>query len=597
MITPSASARANSHTLVKLSWSLLFSVFLCWEAPLIAQSLDDVLGVGKSDLGESKPETKKLWNDLVTSLEQGNFVDGKAYAQNFVDVIDYTEPYQKNFAQTALELLNVTPVTNDALVVKAESDANATMADFRAQISSREELLKKLENKKVELQKKVSDANTAGAVIGGLFGAQLGQIANSGTQNAVNDFNINERDIAKVNAEVRDLVAGQPQVEQQCREMVEQAKIQSHSADRAQRNKLYVAVQELIQGSNFREAIALSNTALKKLGQDPDLVKLSQSAVDQQKVQKKAYLIAQAASKDANMLIEQGRLWDAKIELERSFAQINDRIKDAELLRATAVETAKITRDLSRKIQTATKSLDNALKIANRDAVAGAKLLNEFLEKHPDYPDADAEKLKVADLRTAQVEAKFSKRIAAIEEVIANDPDEAKAMIKRLIADNTDADEVSVIKSRMTKLEKSILQEEVKRIEQKLDEAQSYLTKWNVTYADDLKKGGKPAASFTASLGGGVENLTRAISVQEGVVKQIEILLSQPMDTVSKSQLVGLQETARTALETMRGTKEQTATNKTIAIVGGVVLALIIIGAIVGGVIMVSRRKKVAAVS
>jgi len=69
------------------------------------------------------------------------------------------------------------------------------------------------------------------------------------------------------------------------------------------------------------------------------------------------------------------------------------------------------------------------------------------------------------------------------------------------------------------------------------------------------------------------------------------------MDTVSKSQLVGLQETARTALETMRGTKEQTATNKTIAIVGGVVLALIIIGAIVGGVIMVSRRKKVAAVS
>ncbi len=582
----------DSNHLKTRAMLIALTALIIWASPLSrSQTLDEVLGVGKSDLQESKLETKKLWNDLVTSLEQGNFGDGKVYAQNFVDVVDYTEPYQKDFAQTALELLNATPAMNDALVTKAEAEANAIMGENRTQISSREELLRKLENKKVELQKKVSDANTAGAVVNGLFGAQLGQIANSGTQNAVNDFNINERDIAKVNAEIRELVAAQPQVEQQCREMVEQAKTQSHSADRAQRNKIYVAVQELIQGSNFREAIALSNTALKKLGQDPDLVKLSQSAVDQQKIQKKAYLIAQAASKDATVLIEQGRLWDAKVELERSFAQINERIKDAELLRATGVETAKITRDLSRKIQTATKSLDNALKIANRDAVAGAKLLNEFLEKHPDYPDADAEKLKVADLRTAQVEAKFSKRIAGIEEVIANDPDEAKAMIKRLIADNTDADEVSVIKSRLSKLEKAILQQEIEAIQSKLNEAQSYLSKWNVTYAEDLKKGGAPSASFTSSLSGGIENLTRAISVQEGVVKQIDVLLTEPMDKVSKSQVVGLQETARSALAFMTTTKKEAASNKMLAIVGIVVGFIVIIGGIA---FIVLRRKKPA---
>jgi hypothetical protein len=374
--------------------------------------------------------------------------------------------------------------------------------------------------------------------------------------------------------------------------MVANARSQVESAYNDQRAKVYVLVKELIEGSNFREAIALSNTALKKLGEDSELVRLSQSAVDQQKIQQRAYKIAQAASGDANVLIEQNRLWDAKVELERSFAQIGDRIRDADLLRATGIEMAKIARDLSRKIENAMKVHVVIMETAERDAVAGAKKMDAFLASHPDYPDADSDKLKISDLRTAQVEAKFASRIAAIEEVISNDPDEAKNMIARLISDNTDPDEVSVIKSRLSKLQKAILQTEIQRIQQKLDEAQSYLSRWNVTYAEELKKGGTPSASLTASLSGGIENLTRAISVQEGVVKQIDVLLTEPMDTVSKSQVVGLQETAKGALDLMRATKEEAASNKRNVMIGMVVGLVVVVGAIV---FFIVKRKKAPA--
>lgn len=562
---------------MKTPWALFFAVFFIWAAPLRAQSLDDVLGVGKSELGESRPETKKLWNDLLTALEQGNFEAGKDTAQQFVDVIDYTEPYQKNFAAMALKLLNAN------LEQTGPGTTSAAIAEIQAQITTKENQLKTLENKRVELQKNAKEANMSGAVVGALFGGVADQIANAGKENVQNELKENDGRIAEVKNEINELQGKIPELEAEGRRALQEV-----------RNDAFLLVKELINDNHFREAIALSNTAIKKLGQDTAFVRLSQSAVDQQKIQVKAVAIAKAATADAATLIAKNRLWEAKVEMEKSIATIKDRVSDAALLNYTQIEMGKIIRELTRKIQEALKARGVILQTAERDAVDAGKKYSDFLAKYPDYPDAEADKLMISDIRTRQIEAKFAKRVAAIEEVIGNDPSEAREMIKRLIAENTDPDEVSVIRSRVTKLEKSILQEEIKRIETKLDEAQSYLTKWNVTYAEDLKKGGKPTASFMASLSGGTENLTRAISVQEGVVKQIDVLLTEPMDTISKSQVVGLQETAKAALDYMRSTKEHAATNKTIAIIGGVVLVLIVIGAVGGGILMFSRRKKTA---
>ena len=139
--------------------------------------------------------------------------------------------------------------------------------------------------------------------------------------------------------------------------------------------------------------------------------------------------------------------------MEKSIATIKDRVSDAALLKYTQIEMGKIIRELTRKIQEALKARGVILQTAERDAVDAGKKYSDFLAKYPDYPDAEADKLMISDIRTRQIEAKFAKRVAAIEEVIGNDPSEAREMIKRLIAENTDPDEVSVIRSRVTKLD------------------------------------------------------------------------------------------------------------------------------------------------
>ena len=429
-------------------------------------------------------------------------------------------------------------------------------------------------------EKKAKDSNTTSAIVGGLLGAGLGGIAKADKENIERDIKDNESNIAAIKKGIIELEQKIPALEAEGRQ-----------AQQEVRNQAFVLAKELIDGNYFREAIALSNTAIKKLGQDTAFVRLSQNAVDQQKIQIKAVAIAKAATADAAKLIVQNHLWEAKVEMEKSIASIRDRVTDASILKFTQVEMGKLTRDLTRMIESALKARGVILQTAERDAVDASKKYSEFIVKYPDYPDAEADKLKISDIKTKQIEAKFAKRIAAIEEVIANDPAEAKEMIKRLIAENTDPDEVSIIKSRMTKLEKAILQGEIKVIQKKLDEAQSYLTKWNVTYAESIKKGEEPAGSFTASLSGGTENLTRAISVQEGVVKQIDILLQDKMDTVTKSQVVGLQETAKAALNHMTAAKEKAASNKTIAFV----LVGVLVLAVIGVVVLLLRRKKPAA--
>ena len=131
----------------KRLWPIFLALlFMPAGSSFAQQSLDDVLGVGKSDLSESKPETRKLWGDLVTTLEQGNFDGGKDSAQKFLDVIDYTEPYQKNFAATALKLLNAT------LDQTGPGTTSAAIAEVQAQITTKKSQQTALENKRVELQ-------------------------------------------------------------------------------------------------------------------------------------------------------------------------------------------------------------------------------------------------------------------------------------------------------------------------------------------------------------------------------------------------------------------------------------------------------------
>lgn len=169
------------------------------------------------------------------------------------------------------------------------------------------------------------------------------------------------------------------------------------------------------------------------------------------------------------------------------------------------------------------------------------------MEKNPDYPNADNLKIQVKEI-------KFAKRISAIEEVIPNDPAEAKKMIKTLMASGLTPDDISVVKSKVSKLETQILEKEFEGIKADMDEAQGYLTKFNtqVSGSGNLPADGRIAkVDFLASLSIGTENLVRARSIQVGAQKRLEILMQEPMDNVTKAKLTGLLETQKAAVEQM----------------------------------------------
>lgn len=72
----------------------------------MGQTLEDALAADATGFQQSKPETILLWDDLITALEQNDFVNGKALADKFYTAPDFTEPYQNAYTFLVLSILD-----------------------------------------------------------------------------------------------------------------------------------------------------------------------------------------------------------------------------------------------------------------------------------------------------------------------------------------------------------------------------------------------------------------------------------------------------------------------------------------------------------
>lgn len=153
-------------------------------------------------------------------------------------------------------------------------------------------------------------------------------------------------------------------------------------------------------------------------------------------------------------------------------------------------------------------------------------------------------------------------------------------MVKRL-EKSLSADETSMLKSKITALQSHIIDRELDSIDARISEAQSYLAKYNVSYAQDVKNGRQPTI---VQLTSGVENLVRARSIQVGVVKQLETLLAEEMSNISKARLVGFLETAKVALKTM----DATLIKRSVYLW---TIAVVMMGLLIAGVVFYWKRR------
>ncbi|HEY3324988.1 MAG TPA: hypothetical protein VGP72_31330 [Planctomycetota bacterium] len=539
------------------------------------KSLDELLGVGKTDNRESSPETKKLWDGLLAALETSDFKAALPLANQFNDVKDVTEPYQKTFSASIIQILTPTP----ADASKAQADIDKQVVDKQGAIAEKKKEMEsataEIEQKKAEIDKlrgkrdkseaeaaeKEGDSDKARG-IGGLLGGKRGSDAGSifggeGGKKKKQEANSNREKIADLEADIQkaekrkvDAERAVAPIEKEIADMKDSLRKSTDQQAIAFRDRIASQIGQLRDTGNTRPAVALANTYLKNVTADPEITKLAQACIDALKAESKAIDIAKAVAKPIAEQVEANKLWAAKAKLDEAKDAIALRVTDPQQLKFINRELARTNAELGKRMKDATQKLTTVFEAAARDAADGQKRLDAFLKEYPDYPNADQDKLKLADIRKDQVAKKFEKKLAAIQEVIANDPAEAKAMIKKLMETEIDPDEVSIMNARIVALKRGILEREVAKIDDEMKAAQGFLTTFNATYSNELKSE-KVTLTETQHVSAGVENLVAARSRQAGAIKRLELLINEETDNVTKSKLVGLLETHKAAVSQM----------------------------------------------
>ncbi|MDR1146615.1 MAG: GYF domain-containing protein [Verrucomicrobiales bacterium] len=604
-----------------------------------AQSLDEALGVGKTEYQASKSTTVDLWNNLVATLERSGFDEGLRLAKQFAAVDDVTEPYQKKFVGLVINILEPTGqfVMTDTVSAKYTS----AIADLKAQRAVCLNEAARLDGQIPALQKKINDATSGEAVgnfLGGLTGVGRTGSAFAGKEQAERNLQNAKEKISRLQQQAADLDTKIEKLQAEHRS--ETARLAGENAQSQQQFKTEVVktINLLIDHGNSRAVLALANVYLKRKDADTDIARLSQQAAERLKQESKALDIAKAALLPVREKMDAGRFWLAAGELKNAQENINNRVTDSGLLQMVGREIKMTEATLVKKINAAGaeraaimaladsdpveaekkfgglaarypdmpeleqgrrqlrtaiygKRLALIMRVANQDATQGEAELKKFLVEYPEFPDADQARQKIVELRNQQIEEKYAKRIAAIEEVIVNDSEEAKKMIKTLMESKIDPDEISILTSKVTLLKRKILEREVELIRADMDEAQGYLTKFNASVSQTHEVSGVAKWSFIQSLTVGTDNLVRARSLQAGAVKRVEVLLEEYTDNVTKAKLVGLMEAQKAAVEQIDGTLQSKHSNKIIVIVGGMLAAVLALGA-VGAAVFFIRKKK-----
>jgi hypothetical protein len=601
---------------------------------IYAQTLDEVLGAGRTDYKQAKPETIEKWENILTMLEASRFEAALPELQKYRTIDDVTEPYQKVFVDSVIILIE--PGDQFMRADDVQLRYNKSIDNLKKDKADLLSENKGLEAQLPAIEKKIKDAATGegvGNAVGGMLGlGSVGQISKAGKEGAERELsrikekiNKNETQIGQIDTKIEKLKLGQED---------EVTKLDSEFQDQQKvlREKISTQIKELTKTNHSRTAAVLANVYMRKRGNDVEIGKLAQQATENLKNESKAIEVAKVALKPVREMMDKMKLWTAKSELEKAFATIKNRISDNSLTELISREVMMVKYELDEKLKKVNDEIGNSMDLAKEDPVqaesklmvlkktyvddpvleqkinevrtsryekeektilrlsqtdpeAAERKLSEFIDRNPEFPNSENLKIKVKEI-------KFAKRISAIEEVISNDPAEAKKMIKTLMASGLTPDDISVVKSKVSKLERQILDKEFDGIKADMDEAQGFLTKFNTQVAGsgNVPTDGKIVkVDFISSLSIGTENIVRARSIQVGAQKRLEILLVEPMDNVTKAKLTGLLETQKAAVEQMDEVANLQRNNRILAVAG---CGVILMAGGFGGLVLKKRFKK-----
>ncbi|NCY22242.1 hypothetical protein EBX31_09850, partial [bacterium] len=137
---------------------ILSAAFLGACGHVWSQSLDEVLGAGKTEYKQAKPETLEKWENILTMLEASRFEAALPELQKYRSIDDVTEPYQKLFVDSVILLIEPGDqfVRADDVNIRYSKAIDGLKKD-KADLTAEN---KELEAQLPAIEKKIKDAAT-----------------------------------------------------------------------------------------------------------------------------------------------------------------------------------------------------------------------------------------------------------------------------------------------------------------------------------------------------------------------------------------------------------------------------------------------------
>lgn len=596
-----------------------------------AESLEELFATGNAEFKAARPETMELWDECLSAFASGNMSEGKQLAERFQSSRDQTEPYQNLFVGTVLALFTQDP--SDARLDSFRLEQKNEKDRAEAELQALQQKKANLETNITVLQKKIKDDSTTAAVVG-LFSQQFSHLSQATAQSAAQQLATTQQEIAMINQHELQLKIRLDQIAEKQKQQ-EILAVKDAEVGRAQnRDKIHQQISDLGTGGHARAAVILANLFLKLRGNDERIAAQAQIATEKLKEESKAAQIVQVALAPVLEKEKCGHLWEASQALERAIDLIKVKADSENLQKLVMREISLTAQKIKKGIDSAKEEIPRIFALAQQDLPSAKEALGKFLNMHPDhpeagqlpsrltevfyekrinvildsaaqnaeqggkefelflvaypqYPDSDRIRLRIREYQNKQVEAKFALRLAAIEEVIANDPNAARGLIANLMKDRT-PEEAAVLNSRISKLQKILLEKECQAIQEESNKADIQRNAFNASLNASTMTNGVATPSWVQSLSANLDPLLRARSLETGIIERLQILLKEPMDSVTKARISGMLEEEKKDLEQM---DEVVARQKIARWIDLGFIAMTGVG-IGGGILLWWRKKK-----
>ncbi len=430
-------------------------------------------------LRKSRPETVVIWTNLLTVADGSETNRIRELAEQFGSVNDVTEPYQKDFAASVLQVLDLfqgqwVPPGTDKMEEQLKT-LQGQETSLRQSITNAIAVKDKAEK---DLNDKKSKHHTASKFVSIFRHIPLPGVPHvpdaGGAADATKDFTEEdvryaqekfeaaEKKLNELNEQLDGVLKAMPNVE----EFVGNGRAK-HA--REVRDGLLTRITQLNRDRNAQAAMALANLWLRFIDNDEAVIHVANQAMVLHKKQERAAEIADEVGKQANEFLERARPWSAKKEIEEAGNRIRELVHDDQEL------AFMVARDLGAVRRQAEARIDDAMKL--RDGIFARsktddKVLErfeEFARDHPDYPNIEAD-------RSALVVYEYQAEIDAIRTILASKPRQAYERLQKMGPKLTER-HADILKAQIMEMTDQILDTTVASLTKRLDGALDILQK------------------------------------------------------------------------------------------------------------------------